>query len=497
MSPHFLGLDVGGTVAKAAVFDEAGDEVAVASVAMRDSHPRPGWTERDPEAMWSAAAGAIRHVLRAPGTSAARVVALACTGHGNGVYPVDAEGMPAMPGIVSSDGRGEAICAEFEQRPDSDALVARFGQRFRACSMPVLLTWLDRHQPWARERIAHLLLCKDYLRLRLTGRLASELSDVSGCGILDLERRDYDDALLDSVGLLQWRDKLPALLSSSAIAGCVTAPAAAVTGLIEGTPVAAGMMDVDAVTLGSGVRDGSRIAVCGGTWSINLVLSRDLRAGPYPLLQTLHRDGEFRTICEGSLTSASNLTGLLEVARQPTPDYAQINARVAALDPEASSLVYLPFIHGADGAPKASFVGLDSTAGPAHLLRAIFEGVAFEHARHVDEVIKLSGSAARRVRLSGGIAKSEVWAQMIADVTGMPVEVAHGQELGALGSAICAAVATGWQPDFTSAVDAMTRVERSYEPSHERTLIYRRKRGNHERVRDALVPVWPGFDSRV
>lgn len=262
------------------------------------------------------------------------------------------------------------------------------------------------------------------------------------------------------------------------------------TGLRPGTPVVAGTMDLDAVALGSGVTRPGELAVCAGTWSINLVIQDEPAGAPFPLMQCLDQDGQRIVVVEGSPTSATNLAWFKDGLLGDSLDYTRINELVASIAPEASRLVYLPYIHGGLGAPRAAFIGLGIENRPADLLRALFEGVVFKHRSHVRDLIRVTGSQLHVARLSGGAARSDVWAQMFADVLEMPVEVAAGSELGALGCAICAAVAAGTYRSFDSAIQGMVRIGRRFEPKPETVEVYRHKGADWERVDRRLGPTW-------
>lgn len=492
MNPLYLGIDVGGTVVKAAVFDARGTEVAVAAKPLRAVHARPGYTERDTRQMWQAAAGTIREVLAHPAVPAERIAAVCCTGHGNGIYLLDAQGDPVGNGIVSSDTRTHHMAIEANARADLAPVRALRGQMFHTSEPLLLFGWLDANQPEASRRTRHAVLCKDYVRYRLTGRFDSDLNDLSGSGLLNLATGGYDPAMFDALGLGAWLERLPAVRRNSDICGSITAEAARETGLRSGTPVVAGTMDLDAMILAAGVTDASRFIICAGTWSINLLVLERACHERLPMMQALHRDGERIIACEGSPTSATNLAWLLDsVLDGARPDFAAINAMVEGLAPQDSHLVYLPDIHGGAGAPQASFVGLGHGSGQPHLLRAIYEGVVFAHLEHIDDLAASTGLRPPAARLCGGAAQSPVWAQMFADILEMDVEIAEGSELGALGCAICAAVATGRYGGFEQAMAAMTRVGRRYRPDPSRAAIYRAKRAAFTRVRRALAPVWP------
>lgn len=486
----FLGVDIGGTVVKAALFDQTGREVSARSSPLINAHPAPGRTERDPVAMWATAATAIRAVLEAPGVAREQVAAVCCTGHGNGVYVFDGSMTPSYPGIVSSDTRTDALAREIMESDEDGQLCAWSEQKIRGSSTSVLLRWFDLNEPNVTAATRHVLLCKDYVRYRLTGVVDSDINDLSGSQLVHVRTADYDDRLFAALDIGHWRNRMPMIRRNTDVSGTVTRAAAEATGLMHGTPVVTGMMDVAAVTLASGVHSHDEISICAGTWNISVMLTQDSSGPPWPLMRALDRDGATTFICEGSPTSATNLAWLKNRVLPSDLDFDAINALVAGLPPDQSLLVYLPFIHGDVGAPRASFVGLGTESTTADLLRAVFEGVVFQNERHIRDLADVAGRRPRLARLSGGAASSDVWAQMFADVLDMPVEIAAGSELGALGCAICAAVAVGEHPDFESAIGAMTRIGRRFEPRAEQTGVYSVKRANWEMIEDTLGGAW-------
>lgn len=492
MTPLYIGIDVGGTVVKSAVFDDRGAEVAVSARPLQAVRTQPGYTERDTKQLWEATAATVRDVVSRLPSGSDNIAAVCCTGHGNGIYLLDKDGDPVGNGIVSSDTRTYHMAVEAEGRTDLAQIRSMRGQRFHISEPLLLFRWFDECRPDLAARTRHALLCKDYIRYRLTDRIESELTDLSGSGLLDLSTGEYLAGLFEAFGVEPWRSRLPEIRRNSDLCGSITASAAQETGLRAGTPVVAGTMDLDAMVLASGVADASRFAICAGTWSINLLVLEQPCRDRLPIMQALHRDGQRIVACEGSPTSATNLAWFLDAVLDGSKlTFAAVNAMVDRLPAQDTDLVYLPDIHGGVGARRAGFVGLGHDSGKAHMLRAIYEGVVFAHLAHIDDLAICTGLRPTAARLCGGAAQSPVWAQMFADILEMDIEVAEGSELGALGCAICAAVATGRYSSFEQAMAAMTRIERTHQPDLSRSAIYRGKRAAFEHVRHALDPVWP------
>jgi L-xylulokinase len=463
MGDLFLSVDAGGTAVKAAAFDLSGRLVALRAIDVATRHGENGWVERAPEELWRLTAAAIRD-LTSTEIDPARVAAVACTGFGNGVFLVDAEGRGVRHGIVSVDHRAQPIVDELVRSGQDRAIEAVTGQRIWGGQTLMQLVWLARHEPDAIRRARWALCCKDYVRMRLTGEAATDPTDASGGGLLALAGDVYDPALFEMLGIPEVFDRLPPVFDNSSIAGTISREAAGETGLREGTPVAAAMMDVGACVVGSGVVSGEALTMIAGTWSINAVETTGPIEGRPPILNMLHRDRHCRLLADGSPTSASNLSWYLAAVAGETIDPQRANALVAASPVKVRRCHFMPFVNGP--APRrGAFVGLVNADDQGSMLRAIYEGVAFQHRRHGEAVVShVATGRPSVISLAGGASRSPVWSQIFADVTGLPVAVADGEEFGALGAAVCAAVAMGIHPSIEAAALAMCRTARIVRP---------------------------------
>jgi L-xylulokinase len=327
-----------------------------------------------------------------------------------------------------------------------------------------------------------------------------ELTDMSGTSLLNVGTGQYDMDVLEAFGIGELRRLLPPLKRSEDICGSVTEEAAAQTGLAAGTPVAGGMFDIDACGLASGMVDESQLCMIAGTWGNNQYISKQPVVHEDVFMTSCYSIPGYYLMLEGSATSASNLEWFVteffqaerqEAARQGDSVYELCNGLVQDTKPSDAGIVFLPFLYGSnvslDG--KACFMGLDGWQSRGHVLRAIYEGIVFSHNWHLQRLFQFRPMP-ERVRLSGGAARSDVWVQMFADILQIPVEVPEATELGALGAAIGAAVATGHYPSYEAACDAMVRFSRTSEPNPDLADLYREKYARYRKVIDALAPVW-------
>ena len=283
MSKYLLGIDNGNTVSKAALFDLSGKEIAVASCAADTEYPHPGWTERDMEMLWQSTATAIRKVLVESGVRPEEIAGIGNTGHGNGIYLLDKQGQPLRNGIQSMDSRAAGVVTQWDKRNLHAQVFPYTLQSFWPAQPNALLAWLKENEPHNYERVGAILMVKDYIKYRLTGEVSSDYTDISACNLMDVPNKCYSSELMALYDLSEVYDALPPLKQSSEIAGQVTHAAAQETGLAAGTPVVAGLFDVDASAIGSGVIDPNLACIIMGSWSINEVITKDPIDRPQPV----------------------------------------------------------------------------------------------------------------------------------------------------------------------------------------------------------------------
>ncbi|PSL17828.1 FGGY-family carbohydrate kinase [Shimia abyssi] len=491
-SKYLLGLDAGNTVIKAVLFDLEGRQIAMHTLDGQSTTPEPGHVERDLNELWLNSGEAIRGCLTKAGVAADQIAAIGCAGHGNGLYLLDQAGAPLV-GIQSLDTRAADIAAE---------LSAAHGDRFHEICLqkpwpsqtPTLLAWIKRHRPEVYAKAGTVLLCKDFITYQLTGERVSELSDMSGCGLTRMPACGYDDELLALYGLADARGLLPRLIDPAEVAGTVTAEAAAVTGLAQGTPVIGGYFDVVSSAMGSGVVKAGEASIIAGTWSINQVFSSAPVTDPSVFMVSGFGANRFVNI-EASATSAANLEWyvreFVERGAHHDDPFGFCNDLLGKVSPSKNDPFFHPFLYGSgQGAEfRAGFYGLAGWHGEGHMLRALFEGVMFEHRRHI-EVLQSAGVSFDRAVLSGGGSRSPHWPQMFADCLDVPITVAEARETGALGAAIGAAVAVGEVSDYDDGIARMTRAKQHFEPDASMGAHYSDRYSTYLDLIDTMRSFW-------
>jgi L-xylulokinase len=494
MADYLLGLDAGNTVIKAVIFDREGNEIAAASAEGHSRMPCPGHVERGLDELWANARKVIRTCIEKARIQPRKIVAIGCAGHGNGLYALDRDGQPLL-GIQSLDTRAAALVEEWQAQGVGDLTYPIGQQRPWPSQTPTLLAWLKRHRPETFAKIGTIFLCKDFIVNRLTGARVSEVSDMTGCGLLHVADRRYDRTLMEAYGLSDCIELLPPLIESSDIAGYVTEEAAAQTGLDAGTPVVGGLFDVVASAVGSGVTRTGAASIIAGTWSINqVIIDKPHLNGPVFMSSTFDRE-RYMAI-ESSATSAANLEWLVREFFSDVPSdgrspFDLCGELAAAIEPAADDPLYHPFLYGAqqNGNARAGFYGVAGWHTKGHLVRAVLEGVAFGHRQHI-ETMRKAGAFFDDAVLSGGGSRSLIWPQIFADVLGLPVSIARSRETGALGAAITAGTGAGIFNDFAEGAAAMVRMERKYAPNTGLEGHYKRRYGLYRDIAEAMAPIW-------
>jgi xylulokinase len=449
---HAIGFDLGTSGLKAVLIDEEGRVVRSARQSYPLEVPAAGWAEQDPELWWQALLAASQPLLEDGPTPDA--VGLA--GQMHSAVVLGPGRTPLCPAILWNDQRTLRECADVEQRFGL-ALANWTGNRLRTAFTASKILWLRRHHPDLYAKLCTILLPKDFLRLRLTGVLATDVTDASGTGLFDVQRRRWSEDALDALGVA--REWMPDAQESPSLVARVDAHGAAASGLRTGTPVAAGAGDQAAAALGSG-------AVAPGMLSIILGTSAAVQLAT--AVAVLDPKGVFQTFCHALPGTWQLMAGVLSgggsfdwygrlagIARPGKSESAEANVdfelvckMAEGVPPGAEGLLFLPYLTG-EGAPhldpeaRGAWFGLTRRHDHRHLARAVIEGVAFA-VRGVVEAAEALAGAAQEIRMSGGASLGQIWLRTFANVLGRRIIAVGAADSSARGAALLAlAAATG------------------------------------------------------
>lgn len=503
MARYLLGIDNGGTFSKAAIFDEFGTQIAVASIKTNTITPKPGYTERDMNELWNVNAEAIQTAVKKSKIDPKEIVGVSFSGHGKGLYLVGEDGKPSYHAILSTDMRAWEYIKKWEEDGTKQKVYEKSIQEILACQPVSLLAWLRDYEPEVIKNTKYIFSVIDYIRYRLTGNAHAEYTCASGANLVNLYTKEYDKELFDLFGLEMIYDKLPPLKYSADICGYVTKEVSALTSLPEGIPVAAGMFDVDACGIASGLVDEEGMCMIAGTWSINEYIAKQPITNGTVALNSMYCVPDYFLVEESSPTSAGNMewfiktlmSNELERAKEEgTSIYDMTNEWVQSIEPQDNNLIFLPFLNGSneDALAKATFIGLTAYHNKKHMLRAVYEGIVFSHFTHINKLLR-NKEKPNSIRLSGGAANSNVWVQIFADVMQVPIETIEVKEIGAQGAAMAAGVATGVYKDYKDAANHTVKITKTVYPRSEYKEIYEEKYKTYKAVINSLSQAWNYF----
>lgn len=502
---YLMGIDNGGTFSKAAIFDERGSQISVASVPTVTVTPKPGYTERDMEELWQVNAQAIRQSIEKSGIDPKDIAGVSYSGHGKGLYLVGKDGTPAYNGIISTDARAWAYVKKWKEDGTAKKVYEKTYQEILACQPVSLLAWLKEHEPEVLEKTQYIFAVKDYVRYRMTGEAYAEYTDFSGGNLVNLATGAYDRELLGYFGLEEVYEKLPPLKAAAELCGHVTKEVSEQTLLPEGTPVAAGMFDVNACGIASGLSDEEKMCMVAGTWSINEFIAKEPVLNGTVALNSMFCIPGYYLIEESSPTSAGNMEWFIrnlmsyeksEAKESGGSIYDLTNAWVESIEPQDNNIIFLPFLNGSneDALAKGTFVGLTAYHNKKHMLRAVYEGIVFSHITHVNKLLR-NREIPASIRLSGGAANSDVWVQIFADALQIPVDVIEDKELGAQGAAIAAGIAVGIYDGYEDGIKKTVNITKTVQPRVDYKEIYEKKYQAYRRVIEGLGSVWECFEN--
>jgi xylulokinase len=487
---HVLGIDASTTATKAVLIDAAGNVRGAGVSEYGFDVPRPLWSEQEPRLWWDGAVAAIRSVLASTSVPGGDVVAVGLTGQMHGAVVLDGGGQVLRPAILWNDQRTAAECDVIRAAVGAERLVAITGNDALTGFTAPKLVWIRDHEPAVWGRIAHVLLPKDYVRLRLTGEYALDKADGSGTILFDLAARDWSGEILGALEIdPAW---LPPTFEGPAVTGAITSEAAAATGLRAGTPVVAGGGDQAANGVGVGAVGPGTIALSLGTSGVIFA------ATDRPLFEPRGRVHAFchavpeRWHMMSVMLSAAGSLRWFRDALAPGVAFGDLAASAAEVPVGSNGLTFLPYLSGErsphpDPLARGAFVGLTLTHDRRHMTRAVLEGVAFGLRDGLELMIEAGMEPPSQIRASGGGTASPLWRQILADVLGAEIATVNTTEGAAYGAGILAAVGAGWFASVDAACAALVVATSAAAPGPD-AAAYAEAHGIYRDLYPALAP---------
>jgi xylulokinase len=489
----WLGIDIGTGGSRALLIYRQGAVRAGYTSPHEDMRmERPLWAEQRPENWWDAAVDAIRGALAQAGVRGSEVRGVGLSGQMHGLVLLDSAGQVIRPSLIWCDQRSQ---------PQVDAVNARLGREnvLRYIANPVLtgftlpkLLWVRDHEPANFERARKMLLPKDYVRYKLTGEFATEVSDASGTAVFDVVNRRWSYDMMDGLGLD--RALLPECYESAEITGKITAEVAALTGLAAGTPVVGGGGDQASSAVGNGIVEEGIVSCTLGTSG---VVFAHMEKVAYDFAGRVH------TFCHAvpgkwhvmGVTQGAGLS--LQWFRNqfaPGAGYDALTAEAAQAPAGAQGLFWLPYLMGErtphlDATARGGWVGLTASHTRADLIRAVIEGVSYSQ-RDCLDIIEELGVSVSSVRASGGGAKSAFWRQLLASILNKRVVTLETQEGSAYGAALLALAGGGEYASVQEVCRATIRETDSVPPCAPDAALYAKGHRIYQSLYPALRPMY-------
>ena len=489
-SDLLLGLDVGTTGCKTLLLDAQGNLLAHATSDYGLSTPKPLWSEQDPDDWWKATIASIQQVLREAKAEPAQITGVALTGQMHGLVLLDDTGAVVRPAILWNDQRCAEECDEIHRRVGRDTMLQCTGKPVLTGFTAPKILWVRAHEPEVFAATAKMLLPKDFVRFRLTGKFLTDVADASGTSLFDVGKRRWSDEIIETLRIP--RAWLPEVTESPVASALVSAEGARQTGLVQGTPVIAGAGDQAAEAVGCGIVDDGSVSVTIGTSGVVFAATDSFDAD---------RTGRLHAYCHAvagmwhvmgvMLSAGGSLRWYRDTLGGDT--YDGLIKAASQVAPGCEGLLFLPYLTGertphADPHARGAFVGLTLRHGKAHLTRAVLEGVTFGLKDSL-ELVRALGVAVTRVRVSGGGARSPIWRQMMADVFGVEIVTVNVTQGAAFGAALLAGVGAGTWPDVAQAARSVVRETGSAHPGAD-TAKYEEP---YQRYRALYPALAPGF----
>ena len=493
--PHLLGIDIGTSGTKTLVCDEDGKVLATAMAEHPISSPKPGWSEQNPEDWWQATIQATKAVLKKAKLKGNDVGGVGLSGQMHGSVFLGDGPKALRPALLWNDQRTAAQCAEIEAKAGGrEALIELVANPALTGFTAPKILWVRQHEPKIYAKVKHILLPKDYIRYRLTGDYATEVSDASGMLLLDVVNRTWSDKLLSLLDI----DKslLGKLYESQEVTGTLHAEAAKLLGLAEGTPVVGGAGDQAAGAVGNGIVTTGIVSATLGTSGVVFAHSDQPTRDPQGRVHTMCHAVPGKWCIFGCMLSAGgsfqwlrNQLGQAEMAmakKKGVDPYELLIADAEKAPPGCEGLFFLPYLTGErcphpDPNARGGWIGVTARTTRDMLIRSVVEGVTYGM-RDALEIMRGMGVGITQVRASGGGARSAFWRQLQADVYKSPLVLTNASEGPAYGVALLAGVGTGVWSSVEDACKRAIKQTQKIAPKAKMSSLYDR----HYAVYDEL-----------
>ncbi len=483
MEDYLLGIDIGTSACKLALFKTSGEVVAQKSGGYKVYYPHKGWAEQQPEEWWEVVASTLQALIKENNINATSIKGIGVDGQSWSAIALDREGKVLCPTPIWMDTRANALCEELKKEINEEEIFKVCGNPLEpSYTLPKIL-WYKKHRPEVYEKTHAILQSNSFIVYKLTGKMSQDKSQGYGYQCFDMHNGTWDKKLCRTFGIEE--RILPPIYDCHQVVGHVTEEAAQVTGLKVGTPVVAGGLDAACGTLGAGVIHNGQTQEQGGQAGGMSICTDTYRADKQLILS--YHVVPNRWLLQGGTVGGGGTIRWFEeqfgeaerqLAREKgTHSFEEMSREAEAIEAGAEGLVFLPYMAGERSPiwnPKAKgvYFGLDFAKTRAHLIRATFEGVAYSLKHNLD-IAENVGAHVEELHAMGGAANSHVWTQIKADVTGKKISVPASDTATTLGAALLAGVGVGLYKDFEEAVEQTVAIKRIHLPNRANSESYK------------------------
>jgi xylulokinase len=489
---YVIGCDIGSQGTKATLLSTTGELVGEAHEGYPIDYPHPLWAEQPVDRWLNALALSLRRLLSESNVAASDVRALSLAAQVDGVIPIDADGQPLHPAIIWMDRRAGAQCEKVRHSLDDEKIFKLTGLNLDPTHVAPKIRWLADQQPDLYERAAHFLLPGSYIGYVLTGELGVDYSNASSTLLLDVNTKTWSTVMGDVFDIDL--NKLAPLDAATTILGKLRPNMAEKLGLNPGTSVMVGCGDEHAACLGAGVLKPGIVGDIVGTAEPVCVASSEPAFDPARLVEThCHADPELWLLENPGFVSGGNFRWFRDQFTE-RETYAALDSEAACVTPGADGLIFLPGLMGAvtptwNDSARGTYAGFTLAHTRGHFIRALLEGSAYA-VRDIITQMQVAGMELRELRVMGGGAKSQLWNQIKADVTGLQVNVPEITETTALGAAFLALVGIGAYGSLTEVSEHIVKIRQSIQPDPASTSMYAEAYEQYRQTYFAMLPVF-------
>ena len=468
--PYLLGLDSSTTATKALLIDDKGKVLGVASSHYNYETPHPLWTEQHPDLWWEGTVDSIRKLIKELDVDPNQIAGIGLTGQMHGLVLLDGNQEVLRPALLWNDQRTGSQCDSIRNRVGKEKLIAITGNDALTGFTAPKIVWVQQEEPDIYARARHIVLPKDYVRLKLTGELASDKAGAAGTLLFDIAKRDWSQEVLQALDINP--SLMPQTFEGTEITGHLTQEASRATGLPAGIPVVGGGGDQAAQATGVGAVKEGIVALTLGTSGVIFASSNTPSIEPDGRLHAFCHAVPDRWHMMGVMLSAAGSFRWYRDTTAPNVSFSDLSKEAESVPPGSEGLLFLPYLTGErtphpDPYARGAFIGLTVRHQRQHMTRAVLEGVGFG-LRDSFTLIEGSGlPKAERVLISGGGAKSPQWRQILADILNAELSTVNTAEGAAFGAALLAGIGTEIWPDIDSAHNDVIKITGTTSPNPE------------------------------